>query len=60
MLLNSKQYKVYYNLNFMLITGYLSYLNKHKEVNLYIQLVYLDCIKLIVIFINLIRWVNIN
>jgi hypothetical protein len=36
MLPGSKQYKAYYNFNSILITGYLSYLNKRKEVNLYI------------------------
>jgi hypothetical protein len=36
MLLDSKQRRAYYNLSSILITGYLSYLNKHKEVNLYI------------------------
>jgi hypothetical protein len=36
MLPNSKQCRAYYNLNFILTTGYLSYLNERKEVNLYI------------------------
>jgi hypothetical protein len=42
MLPGSKQCRAYYNLNSILITGYLSYLNKHREVNLYIQLGKLD------------------
>jgi hypothetical protein len=42
MLPDSKQCRAYCNLNSMLITSYLSYLNKRREVNLYIQLGELD------------------
>jgi accessory gene regulator protein AgrB len=60
MLPDSKQCRACCNLNSILTTGYLSYLNERKEVNLYIQLAYLDCVGLLVILIDLMGRVNMD